>query len=442
MTAIHETFKPNNELRPVTPESIVKYIDRKIESAVIKFADKDPVSVPNGWNGAGKTGQALVKFGDMLTEPMAGTELPAEIFVKWLKNRGFTMADAIGNPLNRHEATALLESDKNPSEGKSVIRFTRTDSRKTPVEIQIYYGGTCEPLKTLSCIGNQDLRQLTSDARREYGEAVHDLFKPFISKGTKDARRRLGLSGPIDILRRVDDCAASFVTILGDQLIDDRMQMPHEGLLEVIDVSVATTQAMVVASTMADRRRIPLVMRVGVPVFGLGSGNRLNYMENTLPEIRKYGPLAVGDMGKLMDKGDSDVIQPYMQTVRTYDELRELRVFLGGGGPVLKILESELESRGKPMGWDKSVRRASRVDHGPKEWAVLISGSSLIVRQERKDALFLKADTEIMLDHEMPGKVIDLGLWVSPGKEEGGYREATYIDRGNKRTIYLIQKAK
>jgi hypothetical protein len=441
MTAIQEAIKPNGELRPITPETIVNYIDRRIDSAGVKFSDKHSVTVPEGWNGAGKTGEALVKFGDMLTEPIAGTELSAEVFTKWMENRGFTMTDDLGIPVNADEAAALLESNLNPDEGIPVMRFTRVASGHTPVEIQVYYGGTCEPLKTLARIGNQDSRKLTDDARRKYGEAVRAIFVPFISKGTKDARTRLGLSGPVDILRRVDDCAASFVTILGDQLIDDRMQMPHQGLLEIIDVSVATTQAMVVASAMADRRKIPLVMRVGAPVFGMGSGNRLNYMENTLPEMRKYGPLAVGDMGKLMDNGDSAAAKPYMQTVRTHEDLRELRLFLGGGGPVFNIMQRELESRGKPMGWDISVRRASRVDNGPKEWAVLMSGSSLIVRPDRKDAVFLHPGKEIQLDHEMPGFVEPPGLWVSLGEQEGGYREASYVDRGIKRTVYLIQKA-
>jgi len=336
-----------------------------------------------------------------------------------------------------------MEEDGQGTDGSPLVRFTRKSSG-VPVEIQIYHGGSCHPLQTLSRIGNKDTRYLSSDDITQYVEAVRTLFAPFISKGTKDARARLGLSGHVDILRRVDDCFASGVTIFGDQTIDDRMQTPKERLVEVIDVSVATTQAMVVAIAMAEYRKVPLIMRVGAPAFGLGSGDNLNYMVNTLSIMKQYGHLAVGDMGKLMDAGSYATAEPYMHAVRKHEEVRELRLFLGGGGPVLGILKKELESRGKPMGWDVSVRRASRVDHGPKDWAVLMSGSRLIVRPARKDSVFLPPDREVWLNQQ--GKYVHVenpGLWVSLGKvyKDLGLQEAFYFDRGTKRTIYLIMPA-
>lgn len=419
------------EPRSITPDSIIAYLDKKIDSVRVSFADKYLITIPDNWHGAGKQGEALVKVGDMLTEPMAGTELPAKAFVHWMLTKGFT----ISSP---SEAIQLMESN---AEGLPLLRFTRKDSGKTPIEIQIYRGGACKELQTLTRIGNKNVRDLIDDDRVKYIDSVRTLFSPFISKGTRDARLRLGLSGPVDILRRVDDCFASGVTIIGDQIIDDRMQTPKERLVEVIDVSVATTQAMVLAIAMAEYRKVPLIMRVGAPAFGLGNGEHLNYMVNTLPKMKRYGQFAVGDMGKLMDTGSFATAEPYMHTVREHEEVRELRLFLGGGGPILGILKKELESHGKPMGWDVSVRRASRVDHGPKEWAVLMSGSNLIVRPARKDSVFLPPDREVWLNQYGKFKQVENpGLWVSLGNvnKELGLQEAFYYDRGMKRKIYIL----
>jgi len=42
------------------------------------------------------------------------------------------------------------------------------------------------------------------------------------------------------------------------------------------------------------------------------------------------------------------------------------------------------DERGKPIGWDLAIRRASRVDNGPDAWAVLLSGTNITVRTARR----------------------------------------------------------
>ena len=435
---VQKERQPNPELRSITPESIAESFDKRIASVRITFVDHDPIIIPDDWHGAGKQGEALVQVGDMLTEPMAGTKLSADEFIDWLvAAKGFTITSEPG-------AAQLMESDLHGTASWPLVRLTRAGHGKTPIEIQIYRGGACKELQELSFIGNKPAIDKRWDDHESYNTAVRALFSPFISKGTKDARERMGLRGHVDILRRVDDCLASGITILGDQMIDERMQTPKERLVEVIDVSVATTQAITVAIAMAEYREIPLIMRVGAPAFGLGDGKNLNYMVNTIPELTRYGNLTVGDMGNLMDMGDSAAAQPEMRALSPHEDLREVRLFLGGGLPVMRIMKKEYESRGKPFILDTTLRRASRVDNGPKNWAVLISGTNLIVRPSRKDSIFLPTDREVWLNQYGKYKYIEHpGLWVSLGGvyNDLGLQEAFFFDRGTRRTIYFSTPA-
>ena len=214
------------------------------------------------------------------------------------------------------------------------------------------------------------------------------------------------MASTVDILRRVDDCAASMVTIIGDQIIDDKMQISRDHLLEIHDLSVATTQAVVLAIIMAERRHVPLLMRIGAPAFGLGSESGLNYIMNTLPQMKIHGPMTVGDMGTLMDEGDSAAATPKSVAVRKGDASRELRLFLGGGLPVSKMLAQVHDERGKPVGWDLTFRRASRVDNGPEHWAVLVTGTNLTGRTARRDKSFITPGTELVTHENDPYEVI------------------------------------
>lgn len=429
------------ELRPTTPEAIVAYVDKQFESQVrVQFAPKgELITIPDGWHGAGKEGEVLVEVGDMLTKPISGTKLTAKDLLQWSVRERFSLTDGQGNPIDADTAATILEGDRYSwGDNKPVLRLTRGRSGGTPIEIQFYGGATNPWIEMLSKIGNKDPGHISQSERNEYRRAVLQLFRPFISKGTKGERTRLGLPPTVDILRRVDDCFASGVTIFGDQIIDDAMRISRDNLLEVHDISVATMQAVVLAIIMAERRHVPLVMRIGAPAFGLGSEKGLNYIMNSLPQMQAYGSFTVGDMGTLMDEGESADAKPTLVPVRQGDASRELRLFLGGGLPVSKMLTDVHEERGKPIGWDIAIRRASRVDNGPQKWAVLMSGTNLTVRATRRDKSFFPPGT-VLTDNDGYDYVVKgSGLWGSLEQAPGNRIKVSYVDR-NKGQVDLYQ---
>ncbi len=434
----------DNTLRTTTSEAIVEYFNSQFESKVrVKFAPAgELITIPDGWHGAGKEGEVAVYVGDLLTKPIAGTKLAAGDFLRWSTGTGFSLTDDHHRHIDISDAIKIIEGFHYSTDDEPVLRLTRAESNKTPVEIQFFGGATSRWIEKLSEIGNKDKKFLTLSDKKEYRIVVRELFRRFISKGTKSDRTRLGLPLTVDILRRVDDCSASGVTIIGDQTLDDAMHISLENLLEIHDVSVATLQSVVLAISMADRRHVPLIMRIGAPAFGLGSGKQLNYIMNTLPQLEQYGPLTLGDMGTLMDEGGSVDAKPMLEEVRKGDASRELRLFLGGGLPLAHMLREIHEERGKPFVWDLAIRRAARVDNRPNEWGVLISGSNVTVRTSRRDKTFLKPGAELT-DHEyMPWIVGQSGLWVSFGMEEDGLIPATFVDRGKTATLYKAVKAK
>jgi hypothetical protein len=431
-------------LRPTTPEAIVDYFGHHFDSrARVKFPPRgDVITIPDGWHGAGKEGEVAVYVGDLLTFPIAGTKLSAEDLLRWSTQGGFSLTDGQHRHISASDATELIEGTHYATDGNPILRLTRVESNKTPVEIQFFGGATNPWIEKLSKIGNTDQKLLTESDKNEYRQAVRELFRQFISKGTKGDRTRMGISPTVDNLRRVDDCSARGVTIIGDQTLDDAMRISLENLLEIHDVSVATLQSVVLAITMADRRHVPLIMRIGAPAFGLGSGDHLNYIMNTLPQMEALGPFTVGDMGTLMDEGESAEATPKLLEVRKGDASRELRLFLGGGLPVEHMLMEIHEERRKPFVWDLAIRRAARVDNGPNEWGVLISGSNVTVRTSRRDKTFLEPGTYLTDHEDMPWYVLKSGQWVSFGFEEGGLIPATFVDSGKTITLYKVAEAK
>ncbi|MFZ5845569.1 MAG: hypothetical protein ACOY0S_03825 [Patescibacteria group bacterium] len=440
-----QDLRPMPELHRTTPEAIVDHVRDSFELQVrVQFAPPNElITIPDGWHGAGKEGEVLVHVGDMLTKPISGTELPAADFLSWSLSQRFSLVDSEDNPVAVETAVAILEGPLYSwGDNRPVLRLTRTGGEGQPVEIQFYGGATNPWIETLSKIGNKSTAHITLPEQEEYRTNVRQLFRPFISRGSKAERARLGLAPTVDVLRRVDDCAASMVTIIGDQIIDDKMQISRDNLLEIHDLSVATTQAIVLAITMAERRHVPLLMRIGAPAFGLGSESGLNYIMNTLAQMKTHGPVTVGDMGTFMDEGDSATAAPKSVPVRQGDASRELRLFLGGGLPVSKMLAQIHDERGKPIGWDLTFRRASRVDNGPEHWAVLVSGTNLTVRTARRDKSFVPPGTELVNHENEPWFVGQSGLWASLGTEEGGLIPVTFVDRGDLKVLYLPAKAR
>ena len=379
-------------------------------------------------------------MGDMLTEPIAGTNLPANKFLTWMLDQGFSLQTSSGQTYTLEEAAFLMESNISGDFGSPLIRITRNIHGRTKVQFNIYAGAECEEMQEMSRLGN--LPSLTSTDKYNYANAAKRLGHPFISKGTKGERSSLGI-GDVDILCKLDDCFASGITGFGDALIDEVMQYPKHNLVEIYRGIVGTTQFMVLATLMAQHRRVSTIYDIGAPGFGLGGKDEgLNYIVNTTKRMRSIGRYTVGDMGNNLDTGDSASAQPSLITARTEEEsVRELRTFLGGGLFMIRTLDAELSQRGKPARWDRSIRRASRVDNGSKQWGVLMSGTDLIVRPARRDRIYLKAKTAIT-DHEgKPTEVPAGGLWVSPGIPEGGLLPVTFREGKHLITLYTYTKA-
>src|SRR5690349_4194173 len=93
------------ELRPTSGAEIERHLkanwDKKLDVEILSPGEKN--TVPNGWHGAGFNYDAKVDFGDMLTGPIAGTELSAQAFTSWLASKGF-LFERGNHHLNHREA--------------------------------------------------------------------------------------------------------------------------------------------------------------------------------------------------------------------------------------------------------------------------------------------------------------------------------------------------
>ncbi len=363
-------------LRTAGASDIEQSIRRGFDAISVEIApDGSLLTVPSGWHGEGKQGEAMVLYGDLLTGPIAGTVLTAGSFVDWLSRNSFLLETG-GKAASAQEAAEALESNVtsvDPSD-PPVFRAVRTKENGLPSVIEVYSGALSTLMLQLTTIGNRS--RVGYFERVAYKGAVASLMNPFISKGTTQIRRRMGVEGIERRMRRVDDCLAGMTTLLADALIDEKLGVARNGLLEEIAVSVATTQGMVVAVTAAELRGVPLIIRAGGPSFGLaGKEKGLNYMVNTLPDALTRGYFTAGDFGSVMQADRSPLRDVQTLSMGNATTKHRTRFFLTGGGPVHEMMEEAYNKRRKPLHGMVSVRRAARIDDGKeRQWGVIISG--------------------------------------------------------------------
>lgn len=368
-------------LHPTTPQEIISFVSEHLDSNLtIDIAPPGRVlSVPKEWHGGGKSGEAIITFGEVLITPIAETVVSAATFISWLKDEGFVL-EVEGKAAEAGEAARALESSTTVVRvgEQPVFRAVREkqEGNKPPIMIEIFSGALSDHLLNLSVIGNKDPKQVSNMEKSAYKGAVAHLMLPFVSRGLTKAKERLQMPDGYRRLRRVDDCLASMTTILGDMLIDEQLGVSHDNLMEELAVAVATTQGMTLAIMMADRRNVPLIIRGGAPSFGLaGKEKGLNYMVNTLPKAVEHGYFTTGDLGILMKED-----HPTLDSPRVIDEGEgkspvETRFFLTGGSPIYAMMLESYKMREKRYYGVVSVRRASRINEpGFKDWGVVISG--------------------------------------------------------------------
>jgi hypothetical protein len=105
----------------------------------------------------------------------------------------------------------------------------------------------------------------------------------------------LGVDGRGSVLSTDDDCAASVATVGGLQVyLHERGFLPRFRAQE-INVGVLTSQSLVMMVLLAERFKLPTLIRFGWMEYGLTWGKAANYIANT--GGLKTGLLSVGDMG-------------------------------------------------------------------------------------------------------------------------------------------------
>lgn len=362
------------DLKPTDPSVIETQIKKgwpRIRTTVAPSGEK--LIVPNGWHGEGKEGDVQILFGDMLTNNIAGTELSALTLTQYLKEKGFLFENANGE-ISPEVAAELFEGDGEGVKNNPLVRAVRTSG--VPVCIELYYGARSNHVKTLSFIGDLSEEKLTPSYKEMYRTAVSRLFQPFIGMGTTAVKERLGIARDVKKVSILDDCAAVASTIIGDKKADEALGRKKPGF-EVYGVSVSTTHALVIALALQEIRGIPMLFRAGAPSFGLGDGDNLNYLVNTLPDMKAIAKLTSGDFGNLMALGSEADVQPHIEFYGNCPMDKVTRVFFNGGGPVASMLAAELKRTHKPHHGVVEVLRASRINNGPEEWGLIMNGKHI-----------------------------------------------------------------
>lgn len=380
------------DLRRIGASSIEQYFARnwhQVDITILPPGQKEVV--PPGWHGAGLPYDAKVEFGDLLTTPVAGTELPPQEFTSWLAGRGF-LFEYGSHWLSPAEAATQLASDKQTTDGIPVFRAWRRDGRSVPIEIEFYNGSRIDIMQQLTYLGNKG--RLKDEERAAYSGIVANLIYPFISKGTTKVAEHLHVPAGYRRVARKDDCEATASTFTACKLVSmemDKLEHRDEPLFWVDDVAIATTQAVVISILVAERYGIPLLIRAGAPSFGLGgSPEDLNYMRNTQPEMTRFGPLTSGDFGDAMIRTGQSSMEPALIRYGHGSPLRQTNFYPRGGGPIMDLMFRSLEQRNKRLQGIISITEAKRISYRSKYWAVVLNG----IHAEHEDMYFPRYSIE------------------------------------------------
>lgn len=384
-------------LRDTTMPEILHYVDEHWNSETVRISiakAPDILRLPPEWHGATKhgkenTGDAIVLFGSNLVEPIEGSRLPSDAFVDGLRELHFIFEDGNGIQLTDTVASRIISSDASceivsSEEEKPVIRAIKNDV-EGKVIIEIRNGSISPVMQELTALGNN--RFMDKEKKLRYRNAVSDCLGGFCAKGATAVRKRLQLF-EVKRLTYFDDCFASGATIFGDQEVDAAMGRSHDGMLEEIRVSVASTQGITLAVKRSLDRHIPLLVRAGALSYGLG--NRVigtNYLINTQTEMLDLGLFTVGDMGDNLSTGREGLIHPHVRLYRPRNNRtnNETRIYLGGGLAMLELWEAKIMERKKDPDSYVCVLQASRINPPPEkdghihDWGVLLNGKTLPV---------------------------------------------------------------
>jgi len=364
------------DLRPTAGYEIEASLLRKwpnVSMDILPFGQKGVVA--DGWHGAGFIYDARVDFGDVLTAPLAGTELSAPNFTKWLESKGFLFEQG-AHWLNAQEAATLLASREQSVNGEPIFRAWRRAGSKTPIQIEFFNGSRSAVMQRLTYLGNKG--PLSDEEKAAYSKNVANLTFPFISKGTTKVGEHLGLPQGYRRNACKDDCLALDTTFAAYKMISlhrDMIEKRQEPLFWADDVAIATTQGIAVAIFVAEKYNVPQLIRAGGPSFGIGGTKEdLGYMRNTQPEMTRYGKYTSGDFGDNMLRTAQSDWNPALIHYGHGSPLRETTFFLRGGGPIMDLMFRSLEERNKRHQGIISLVQAKRIDHGPKYWSVAVNG--------------------------------------------------------------------
>ena len=386
-----ETRERDLHLRDITMQDLFTYFDKHWNDTNVRVhiaKGGETIKVPQEWHGSQKygkpnTGDSVVLFGPVLVESIEGTRLSPEVFIQGLRELNFTCEDGHGTPFTDSQAAQAIASDQlckiiSDTEEIPVMRAIKDDA-DGKIIIEIRNGSQSPVMQELSEIGNDP--DIDPEKKRRYRNAVSNCMGRFITKGATAIRKRLGLY-EYARLTRFDDCLASGATIIGDQEVDDATGHTPTNTLEEIRVAVASTQGIAIAIHRAQKRKVPLLIRVGALAYGLGDKKiGANYLINTQPAMLAHGLFTVGDMGDKLSTGREGHINPH---VRIYGSGKnETRIYLGGGLAMLELWEEKIRQTNKTPDAAVYVLQGSRINSPPAEdgnihnWGVLLKGKQL-----------------------------------------------------------------